>query len=407
MKYEIIADMKNTYDYNEDFWLLNRILGVISQLNSVNNTAFEISLYYNIMNYLRYINIVIYYNNFVNNHASYNGNNSIFNSYYMLLKFLDMIDYCDFDRKIIMLQNEFRLNSSDKELIGQSNLNKHFENDNMNKLYRSYSYFNKIIKDENKFKTPTSKYVFYLLKYTIQLEKISFISKVRPSFSELFYTDLGEIAFELFNKPNFIKAIEKKKLKYILDIGCGNGNFIDLFLANYNDITVFGVERQVKVCLILNKKYSDFKNVIIINDNINNLIFDIKFDLINISYMLFYMSIEDQKALFTKLYDILDENGSIIICQYFPSIENIQSSIAIKDKKWNKIERYKFKISNSILYSEVLLNDSLSDFNRALRFNEFEKIIEETNFRIEEIHKADNNYYSFYFTLTKRRYEHD
>ncbi len=119
------------------------------------------------------------------------------------------------------------------------------------------------------------------------------------------------------------------------------------------------------------------------------------------------MSIEDQKALFTKLYDILDENGSIIICQYFPSIENIQSSIAIKDKKWNKIERYKFKISNSILYSEVLLNDSLSDFNRALRFNEFEKIIEETNFRIEEIHKADNNYYSFYFTLTKRRYEHD
>ncbi len=87
-----------------------------------------------------------------------------------------MIDYCDFDRKIIMLQNEFRLNSSDKELIGQSNLNKHFENDNMNKLYRSYSYFNKIIKDENKFKTPTSKYVFYLLKYTIQLEKISFIS---------------------------------------------------------------------------------------------------------------------------------------------------------------------------------------------------------------------------------------
>lgn len=391
MKYdEIIAD-RNKYNKLEKFTTLEILLKLMSKMWKINKVIFEYSLYANFVDYLKYICLIVYFNN----RDVKEPDPQIFKAFVSLMDNLRMTEFIDFKNKIIKLKTEFVQN-------GKS-LEKEIEiNSNIRKIYKSYQFIIDKQEDIELFKTPTEKYIYYLIVYTRELEKINLVNKIFPSFHESFYTNLGEIAFKLFNKPNYEKILSKLKVESILDVGCGNGNFIDTYLE-YNLATiVYGIERQVEVCNKLNEKYEHISNVKILNEDVTQSVIECKFDIVNISYMLFYLTKEQQENLLNSLHDLLDKDGKIIICQYFPDIENIQMGVAVDDGNWSKIVRYKFKISNAILYSEVLLNDCLMDFDHASRFDEFCKIINKVGFVIESIEKADNNYYSFYFILSKK-----
>lgn len=120
------------------------------------------------------------------------------------------------------------------------------------------------------------------------------------------------------------------------------------------------------------------------------------------SYMLFYLSYQEQDKLFSKLSDSLTDNGSIVICQYFGNIEEIQIAISKKYKKWKFIDRYKFSISQNVLYSELLLNAALSSFDTLPQYDSFLKVLEASDFEIKEVFPADDNFYSFYFCIGKK-----
>lgn len=394
MKYKKIISMNNCYNKHEDFSLLEFLMKGIAKFYMLNQVTFECSLYAHFIDYLRYICLKLYYTNSDCNTKEH----AIFLSYAALVENLNMVQNIDYQNKIINLKNEYQLT--------RKNIKKFFNgeykgNRSINRIYNSYNFIVKRQNDTSLFKTATAKYIYYLIRYTRELEFVLIEKKISPIFNETFYTDLGEIAFNLFNKANFIEILPRLKVNNILDIGCGNGNFIDAFLEHNKSSNVYGVERQSKVCKKLYEKYKQVRNVKIINDDVKNVKFNIKFDLINISYMLFYLSTEEQKKMLRTLRTLLTPDGKIIVCQYFPDIEDIQMRIAIDDNNWGKIDRYKFQISNAILYAEVLLNDSLSDFNHASRFDEFKEIIGHAKLFIEDVEKADNNYYSFYFMLSQ------
>ena len=395
MKYEDIIKVKKNYNKNERFKIEEFVLKLLSKFYRTNKIVFEYSLYAHFVEYLKYICLKIYYKNL----NVYVKDKIIFKAYASLAENLNMTSSVDYNNKVINLKKEFILTHEEQQKILKDEIAK--SNQMIKRMYKSYHFIVTSQKNRKLFKTATANYMYYLIIYTRELENISLQNKVDPTFDETFYTDLGEVAFKLFNKPNFQKVISKIQSNNILDIGCGNGNFIDTFLENNEKSNVVGVERQNIVCERLKEKYKNIENTQIINDDIKNVVLNTKFDVINISYMLFYLSSQEQYSLIKTISSLLAEEGKVIICQYFPDIEDIQMKIAMEDNKWNKIDRYKFKISNAILYAEVLLNDSLSHFNHASRFDEFCDIVKNANLHINEINKADNNYYSFYIILSK------
>ncbi|MFS0560358.1 class I SAM-dependent methyltransferase [Terribacillus sp. 179-K 1B1 HS] len=248
--------------------------------------------------------------------------------------------------------------------------------------------------------TKDMQYVREVLIYLRELNGLNFYYKVHPSFSEEFYTNLGELAFHTYTKDNFKRFLLDKEFESVLDIGCGNGNYIDVYREYSKQI--IGVERQEKVYEKLKLKYKSDADIALYNDDILDIHFDQQFDMINMSYMLFYLTYEQKLDLFYKLKQILHKNGCIVICQYYPDFEINQELIARHNKKWNLLSRYKFDICNSILQGEVLLNNMLADFAQAERWDIFLTLLDSCGFQVSAITPADDTYYSYFITITHK-----
>lgn len=101
--------------------------------------------------------------------------------------------------------------------------------------------------------------------------------------------------------PNFIKL--NKNVKRILDIGCGNAP-MPLILSTKTDAKIFGVEIQKKIADLAKKsvKLNKLDNQIeIINDDIKNIDFKEKFDIIISNPPYFkvskYLSLKEEKLI--------------------------------------------------------------------------------------------------------------
>lgn len=368
----------------EDFTLLNTALNLTTSASLFNKKLFEFTIASKLKNYLKHLSLSIYRRQVVDGKLPRNADKGICDAYCQLLNQLDMIQLYNFEERLLILKLQYIENSKE-----------------INRIEKDSNFVLESLEKKGLFGTNLSKYLYFVIKYIKIIGELSLSKKVDSNLAESFYSDLGELAFDLFNKSNYITVLHEKKISTILDIGCGNGNFIDLYLGKYSDALIVGVDLQTPVCEKLQKKYEKNKNVSIFNDNILNLSFEQQFDLINMSYMLFYLNEDEQYKLFKKLNQILASDGEVTMCQYFPNIESLQVLVAMEDKKWGKIDRYKFGVSQNILYAEILLNESLSAFDKAVRFPSFSKLLNKTGFKIGKIYKADDNFYSFYFVLKK------
>lgn len=332
-------------------------------------------------NFIKVICIKVYENNKVSIENVYSGD--IVESYLDLLDQLGILsDYPDkkWIKQEVLLNYEI-----------ESNLK-----DDYNYVCRNF-YHNK-----KAFSTDLSQYLRSLIQYLLVLEKIDLVKQIDSPLASSFYSDLGEQAFELFNKKNFEQVVNTIDGHSVLDIGCGNGNFIDYFLNRNTAFSITGIEMQKDLAVLLQKKYLNFRNVKIYFENILDLNIGDKFDIINMSYMLFYLSFTKQIELFSNLRENLSRNGRIIVCQYFGNIEEIQIEIIKNRSRWNNIDQYKFSISQNVLYAELLLNASLGIFDTLPRYDKFLELLDITGFEIEEIFPADDNYYSFYFSIKSK-----
>ena len=95
----------------------------------------------------------------------------------------------------------------------------------------------------------------------------------------------------------------------LLDMGCGNGNFIEFFLSNNQNIQIVGLDNNLDLLNEIKKKFntvnlihSDFDEVKIENQ---------KFDWIFFIYSIYYS--QRPKELIEKMYSYLKNNGQLVI----------------------------------------------------------------------------------------------
>ncbi|WP_263705428.1 class I SAM-dependent methyltransferase [Shouchella tritolerans] len=411
MQYDVLLNKHESYfsakrhKVPERSFRIN-LLVKLSKIVGVRDTPlFQLLLFSKVKNYIRFIFLSQVYKNFIDvkeitKSDCYNHN--IFNSFMDLGIQLEMIS-----------QNGETYSLNKKYIVDEINKNQliNLVNGDYNKEVTTLFYDYHFIENAITQKEHTSLgklmrktefvYIKEVLTYLQEINGLDLCQQVSPSFSENFYTNLGELAFNIYTKNNYVSFISKKQITSFLDIGCGNGNYIDIHLDS-NDIKIVGVERQQEVFEKLLHKYKDRNNVELYNDDIKNLTFNTKFDMINMSYMLFYLNQEEKEDLFKKLKEILDKNGSIVICQYYPDFEMYQELIAKHNKKWNLLSRYKYDICNSILQAEVLLNNMLTDFAQAEQWNPFLDLLDSHGFKVSEIVPADDTYYSYFITINHK-----
>jgi hypothetical protein len=204
--------------------------------------------------FLKYICLKVHLNNL--NVDTSKINPLIGESFFDLLKKLDMLQISSENIFNYKLNKNYNVSNEDIAKInnGQNNIkNKYVYN-----LAKSYYVISKKILNKEDFVTDLSKYIWFVIKYMLELEKINLTYKIKPSFEERFYTDLGDLAFNLFNKNN-LKSIIGNSTYKVLDIGCGNGNLIDLCIKLNSNSQITGIKRQGIVYEALLEKYNNKK----------------------------------------------------------------------------------------------------------------------------------------------------
>ena len=260
---------------SDRFTLINKLLKITSMVNN-KGYLFELGILSRMTNFIKVICIKIYENN-ISNIGSVNSGD-IVESYLNLLEQLGVLSDVPNNKWIkqeVLLDYETKASLKD-----------------------DYNYICQNFHDNKEvFSTDLSQYLRSLIQYLLVLEKINLAKQIDSPLASNFYSDLGEQAFELFNKKNFEQVINTINGYNVLDIGCGNGNFIDYFLKKDKSFSVTGIEMQQDLAVLLEKKYSNFRNVEIYSDNILDLNIVAQFDIINMSYMLFYLSFTEQIKL--------------------------------------------------------------------------------------------------------------
>jgi ubiquinone/menaquinone biosynthesis C-methylase UbiE len=118
-----------------------------------------------------------------------------------------------------------------------------------------------------------------------------------------------------FNLHKWIEShFHIKEGDSVFDVGCGNGNYVELFLSKIKEYGVFcGIDKNEALINEANSKYAEIYNNVSFNvgdydsiDGINN-----SFEWIFSVYSLYYTS--DSKALIKKLRKYLSLGGRLIV----------------------------------------------------------------------------------------------
>lgn len=147
----------------------------------------------------------------------------------------------------------------------------------------------------------------------------------------------GKDIFE-FLSPNRIKKVEKfKKRGKILDIGCGQGGFLNTMKEN--GWKTYGVELSKEACEFARQTYG-LRNIN--NDDLLSVDFpDNYFDVVTLWHVLEHL--REPLSTLSKIYKILKKDGILIIES--PNFHSLQSRV-FKDKWFNlDLPRHLFQFS--------------------------------------------------------------
>lgn len=227
--------------------------------------------------------------------------------------------------------------------------------------------------------------------------------KIESPFDEAYYTESGQNAFKNFTQFRFLDCLkditqENDKIQ-VFDLGCGYGNYVEVVQQNFPDAFITGIEKNPKVFADTSKKFANTKNVEIINDDFFQYEPERKYDVVLMNYVLFYFNYTDKKKIIDKAKSILDEGGSIVLCQYYSGIEAMKSKLAKLQQENSTAKKIEMYYSDKILYANTLWNDSVDTFAEAVKWDEFKTIVSEAGLHIASITNADPFYYSLFVEL--------
>jgi len=254
----------------------------------------------------------------------------------------------------------------------------------------------------------TNKQLDYEIRLTEtlkQLEKLRLPEKIKSPFDDCYYTESGRNAFKNFTEKRFHACLDfigkQHPVKSVLDVGCGYGNYIEAVHDWSATTKVTGIEMQQKVIAETQKRFDGNASIELINDNIFNFSSDTKFDLILLNYVLFYFSTADKHRLFAKFSELLSPGGSVLICQYYAGIEPLKKQLLREQEENSASKRTGMYFGNKILYANALWNDASDAFVQAEIWDEFEAVLSEQGFEINNITHADPFYYSLFIEIKK------
>ena len=109
--------------------------------------------------------------------------------------------------------------------------------------------------------------------------------------------------------------IAKRELTFnpdkILDFGCGIGSMLKFLKENFNYSKFYAYDESSKSLEHVKKKYPDVNCMY----NLNTIE---KFDLIILSNVIHHVKNGERNNLFKKIYNLLDDNGSLLIYEHNP-----------------------------------------------------------------------------------------
>ena len=152
-----------------------------------------------------------------------------------------------------------------------------------------------------------------MINQTINWKKQSF--RFAKNLSKLNVQKLKLYENQLFKK--YFSFFSNKKIKSILDVGCGNGDFLNNFLSS-EKIKKFGIEPSQRTINLCKKRH---KNINFKKAFSHNLSFqDNKFDLVIIWSVLHWI---DRNHYLQSLGELIRvANKYLLVMDFFPKIEH-------------------------------------------------------------------------------------
>lgn len=174
-------------------------------------------------------------------------------------------------------------------------------------------------------------------------ETFNTYNKIAKKYEEEYGNDLSDT-------PYIDSFLEKTNGKKILDIGCGTGTLSE-YIANQGFI-VDAIDFSEEMLKIAKSK---IKNVNFIQMDMRNININEKYNGIILAYSLFHISKKEVKKVIPKYYDLLKENGVMLII--------------LQEGEGEK-------------YVDETLENGLKKFVNYYSFEEIEKILKDNHFEI-------------------------
>jgi len=123
----------------------------------------------------------------------------------------------------------------------------------------------------------------------------------------------AHLSFSNFNLHEWVKTNQNiLSGDKILDMGCGNGNFLELFLKMTNKKSeIYAVDKSKDLILEASEKFKNENITFEVNDFDNVEIEDKKFDWIFFIYSIYYT--ENSDKLIKKIQSYLNKKGKLVI----------------------------------------------------------------------------------------------
>ena len=218
---------------------------------------------------------------------------------------------------------------------------------------------------------------------------------------------MGRKAFRQFTEQPFRNTIEElhhtSPIKSVLDVGCGYGDQIAVLLELDAFDPIFGLERQDTIAEMTKERFASDAKVAIQNVNVLSDEIPSSVDLVTLNYVSFYFDLSEKRALFRKLANALSEKGVVLVCQYFPNIEPIQIALCKRRGDFTFQKRIEMYFGNKALYGEVLLNEALTPFKMAERWETLLGVASEAGLSLRQLTNADPFYYSLFLVFERSR----
>lgn len=244
------------------------------------------------------------------------------------------------------------------------------------------------------------RYLLPVLTYARYLEHLRFDRQISASCEEAFYSDLGDLAYELYTGDTFRRLLARRKVRSFLDIGCGEGAHLSDVRAVHPTARCVGYERNLPVAASAAQRFEDDDLVVIRSEDVRGAPDEAQYDLVLSSYMLFYLSPQDRQELFRKVARLLTPDGAYVVGQYFPDLDDVQEEFT-RRRWWDPTQNHLRSVSATLLSAEVLLNRILDHFESVVYWPEFLAELHQAGLVVNEIVPADQFAYSYFITVRR------